>query len=226
MKYAAIDPGNNGAAVLMEYSEVLGHRCVKALDMPTMLEQLSKGGATKRKPDFEQLLALFYEISEFQPKFVILERQWARAGDSAQTAFTLGGWYELLRVLLHTHGYAHNPINHSGYYHQRNDESYTLITPNKWKQWQPYKQYGLYGSGDDSKRIAIEMFKDIFPGDYADHRLQVLYKNSSTRWRLPFDGRADAALMGLYGACELFGLPLPLALEPELITAQGKCVLF
>lgn len=218
IRYAGIDPGLSGAIALMSYSPRTGHKVHECLDMPVMKEQLTDGGKVRKEPDFDDMIALFFTLKAFKPKFVMLERVWGQVEDSAQTAFSLGGSFKLLRGLLHTQGFAHAEPGRASYY---------LTAPAQWKRWEPYQKWGLWGAGCDGKAIGIDMFNAIFPGDNTE-LLCPLRKNSKTSRNKPADGRADAALIALYGACDLMGLPLPRALEPmrELVGADGRCNLF
>ena len=217
-RYAGIDPGLSGAIALMSHSHRTGHKVHECLDMPVMKEQLTDRGKVRKEPDFDEMIELFFKLKRFNPGFVMLERVWGQIDDSAQTAFSLGGSFKLLRGLLHTQGFAHAEAGREAYY---------LTAPAQWKRWKPYQKWGLWGAGDDSKAIAIDMFNGIFPGDNTE-LLCPLRKGSTTRRNKPADGRADAALIGLFGACELMGLPLPKTLEPEraLVGADGRCNLF
>jgi hypothetical protein len=207
-RYIGIDPGNKGAIAFMECFNGT-HRVIKFRDMPTMQEQVKAGCKVRTEPDFDELLNIFEEIAEFNPDFVILEQVWAQL-DSAMTAFALGGWYKTLRTLLHC-----------------NRLHYRLVAPAQWKQWKLFQRFSFWGAGDDAKLVAVEIYDEAFPHDQL--AIRPFYKNSIKRRRNAMDGRADAALLGLYGACELMKLPSPATLKP-LATAglvvSGKCVLF
>lgn len=217
IRYVGIDPGNKGAIALLEHENSI-HKIVKCLDMPIMQEQVKKGCKVRTEPDFDEMLIIFDEILKFAPDVVFLEQLWAQL-DSAMTAFSLGGSYKMLRALLHAHGFCFGS--------DVKTRHYNLIAPAQWKRWKPYQKWGLWGAGCDSKAIAIDMFNGIFPGDNTE-LLCPLRKGSTTRRNKPADGRADAALIGLFGACELMGLPLPKTLEHELalVGADGRCNLF
>lgn len=216
LKFIAIDPGNNGAVVFFTYEE--SDRVfdfVEAIDMPTVKIQVRKGNKIRSEPDFDQLCIIAEKIKSFGADDIFLEQQWARAGDSAMTGFTLGGWYYLLRLALHEDSRS----LHNGY---------ELISPTGWKRWKPYAKYGLWGAGDDAKEIAIEMFSDIFPDHYENYFLQPLYKNSKNRRCKPRDGRADASLLGLHAACLFHDLQPPQALQlsSRYVSTDNKCTLF
>ena len=194
------------------------HQIVECFDMPIIREQVKQGCKVRTEPDFDEMLVIFDEILKFAPDAVFLEQLWAQL-DSAMTAFSLGGSYKMLRALLHAHGFCFGADEGKQYY--------DLVAPAQWKRWKPYQKYGLWGSGEDSKAISIDMVEDLF-GELAKNQLRPLRKGSDTRRNKPRDGRSDAILIGIYGACELIGVSIPDALKPmkELVSASGKCVLF
>lgn len=194
------------------------HRIVKCLDMPIMREQVKEGCKVRTEPDFDEMLVIFDEILSFAPDVVFLEQLWAQL-DSAMTAFSLGGSYKMLRALLHAHGFCFGANEERAHYE--------LIAPAQWKRWQPYQKYGLWGSGEFSKSISIEMVEDMF-GEESRNQLRPLRKGSDTRRNKARDGRSDAVLIGVYGACQLKGLrpPAPLERSSLLVSSRGKCLLF
>ena len=242
MIYIATDPGIEGAIALMEYTSMSGHRCLQCFDLPVFdrvvvksvpiplstyyeshqndhssLEAFKKYLKKKRirivtVVDYLKLNEMFEEVKGFNPECLFLEYLWARPNDSAMTAFSMGGGFDAIQSQAYSHGLG--------------DKLY-LVPPSTWKQWKPYQRFSLWGSGKSGKQIAIDTFQEIFPDSW-EERLCPLRKGSTTRRNKPRDGRADAALIGLYGACELMDLPLPIALAKprSLVNAAGICELF
>jgi hypothetical protein len=213
VRYIGIDPGNKGAIAFMECFNGV-HRAIKFRDMPTIKEQVKAGCKVRTEPDFDEMIEIFQEVSEFNPEFVILEQVWGMCHDSAMTAFALGGWYKMIRTLFHCNGYALN-------------SNYFLVSPAQWKQWKLFQRFSFWGAGKDSKLIAVEIFDEAFPDDRLE--IRPFYKRTKKCRRDPMDGRADAALIALYGACEFMKLPSPATLKPLAsagLVVSGKCVLF
>ncbi len=192
LRYAGIDPGNNGGIALMNFARGK-HRIVEAFSMPIFREQLKDKCKIRTEPDFDELIALFGELKKYQPAIVSLEQLWAQL-ESAQTAFSLGGSYKLLRGLLHTHGFACWNTRVVG----DKEPYYILIPPGQWKRSPLYRKWGLWGAGDSSKDISIDIVRGLFPEDF-EATIRPLRKGSKTRRNKPHDGRSDAALIGRFG---------------------------
>lgn len=193
MKYIGIDPGQTGAVT---FHESIGsqHRIVDALNLPTMMEQVKGGCKIRKEPDFDEMLMICDRIRAFDPELIVLEQVWPMFKDSAMTAGGLMKWYGILRYAIHSMGYELHKQGQSVH----ENRQYILTPPGQWKRFKGYERWQLWGAGDDAKYVAIEMVRDIFPDDF-ESQIRPLRKGSSTRRNSPCHGRADAALIGLWG---------------------------
>lgn len=165
----SIDPGKNGAIVIIDFDfgnmfPTVEFYDIPLLDVPTTAK--TKKGKLKKKTDYD-IQAISHVINTPGVERAYLERQQVFPQQGGVSNFSIGAGYYMYRALLTAH-----------------NVPFDIFPPREWQ-----KYFGISSKKGDTKVQAYEKACELFP-DVADEL-------KTKRGRI-LDGRCDALLITIY----------------------------